>query len=387
MNPKKNILVCPLDWGLGHATRCVPVINELLGLNFNVIIGADKNPLAFLKQEFPELPTVVIPGYDVTYNEQGSLFKLFCESVRFYNFIKKEHQFLATIIKENNIDIVVSDNRYGLWSKKITSILITHQLYIKTPFGNSIANKKIRGLIANFNECWIPDVKRIPNLSGDLAHLKPFQHSHRFIGPLSRFTSLRAERSNLIKEHEYDILAIISGPEPQRTIFEKLILEQIQNSNLKAVIVRGLPNLNVIARNESEMHRDEAILLSKNEITSSSQKALPRNDDNIKIFNHLSTKEFLQYFQKSKIVVCRAGYSSIMDLVTLGKKAILIPTPGQTEQEYLAQYHFEQGNFYTQKQHEFNIQKGLHKVEKFSPKVIVKGQIKLDFLLKKTNFV
>ncbi len=344
---KKNILVCPLDWGLGHATRCVPVINDLLRLGHHVIIGADKNPLAFLKQEFPTLPTVTILGYDVTYDEQGSSFKLFCESVRFYNFIKKEHQFLAQILEENKVDVIISDNRYGLWSKKVKSILITHQLYVKTPIGRQIAHKKIEQLVGNFDECWIPDVEGKPNLSGDLAHLKPFNHPHRFIGLLSRF--VQQEEA----EKEYDVLAILSGPEPQRTMFEKQVVEQLENSDLKAVVVRGLP--------------DEAT-------------GDRRQESAIRIFNHLSTEEFLEYFQKSKIVVCRAGYSSIMDLTTLGKKAILVPTPGQTEQEYLAEYHMAQGNFYSQKQADFDLEKGLIEAVKYATHSIPIESLGIEFL-------
>ena len=350
MKSQKNILVCPLDWGLGHATRCVPIINELKRLGYNVIIGADKNPLAFLKQEFPDLKTVIIPGYTVSYDEQGSSFKLFCESVRFYNFIKKEHQFLETIIEENNINIIVSDNRYGLWSKKIKSILITHQLYVKVPIGEKIAHNKIEKLIANFDECWIPDVEGKPNLSGDLSHLKPVKHSHCFIGPLSRFSRQIKDFDN----EEIDVFAILSGPEPQRTIFEKLVLEQIENNNLKSVVVRGLPSSNEELKNKSE---------------------------NLKIFNHLSTREFLEYFQKSKVVVSRAGYSSIMDLATLGKKAILVPTPGQTEQEYLAEYHCQKGRFYTQKQSEFDLEKGIIEIQKCSFSVPILKPLRLENLL------
>lgn len=350
----KNILVCPLDWGLGHATRCVPVIKELLSLGFNVIIGADKNPLSFLQQEFPELKTVVIPGYKVTYNEQGSSFKLFCESIRFYNFIKTEHQFVDDIITENSIDIIISDNRYGLWSKKIKSIIITHQLFVKAPLASQVAHKKIGQLIANFDECWVPDTEGTPNLSGDLSHLKTFKFPHRFIGPLSRFSLLQEDRNNITTD-EYDVLAILSGPEPQRTVFEKMIIEQLEQNNLKGVVVRGLPNC-------------------------APRTAEGSNNDNIKEYNHLSTKEFLTYFQKCKVVVCRAGYSSIMDLSALAKRAILVPTPGQTEQEYLAKYHFEQGNFYSQKQNEFDLLKGIEAVAHSSEKSKINHKLSLQFI-------
>ena len=337
---------------MGHAARCVPLIKQFLADGHQVIIGADKNPLAFLKQEFPTLKTVVIPGYEVTYGEKGSALKLFYESVKFFNFIKEEHSFVDKIVAENNIDMIVSDNRYGLYSEKVKSIIITHQLFIKAPIGEKIAHQKIEKLVSKFDECWIPDVAGEDNLSGDLSHLHPIKTKHKFIGPLSRF-ALKKDVT-LSRVEEYDIIAIISGPEPQRTIFEQLIFNEIEKNKLKAVVVLGLPSKNVIART-----KDEAILSSEEEIADQA-----RNDENVKIFNHLTTSLLEKYIQKSKVVVCRAGYSSIMDLATLNKKAILVPTPGQTEQEYLARYHHKKDNFYTQKQREFDLGKGLIEVEK-----------------------
>jgi len=296
----------------------VPLIKQFLDEGHQVIIGADKNPLTFLKQEFPELQTVVIPGYEVNYGEKGSSIKLFYESVKFFNFIKKEKQFIDRIVEDNNIDMIVSDNRYGLYSEKVESIIVTHQLYVKAPIGESVAHKKIEQLLAKFDEVWIPDYEGENNLSGDLAHLKPFNQKHKFIGPLSRF-----EKPEGKPTIEYDVCAIISGPEPQRSIFEELVLEQIEKHHLKAVVVRGLPNDN-------------------------------SKEDGL-IFNHLPTKQLQDYILKSKTVVCRAGYSSIMDLDSLGKKALLVPTPGQTEQEYLAQYHDSKQQLLVQQQKEFDL--------------------------------
>ncbi len=314
----KTILVCPLDWGLGHATRCVPLIKQFLLEGNEVIIGADKNPLAFLKQEFPQLQTITLPGYNIEYDEKGSALKLLIESAKFYSFIKKEKKIIDQIIQDHQIDLIVSDNRYGIYSNKVESILITHQLFVKTPFADSLAHKKIANLVANFNEVWIPDNAGENNLSGDLAHFKKTKQPHKFIGPLSRF-----EKNNDTFELEFDICAIISGPEPQRTIFEELVLKQVEQHNLKAVVVRGLPNDTAEKGNF--------------------------------IFNHLPTSQLQNYIQKSKLVVCRSGYSSIMDLAVLGERALLVPTPGQTEQEYLAEYHKKNNQFIVQQQYELNL--------------------------------
>lgn len=353
-------MVCPLDWGLGHATRSVPLINQFLEEGHEVIIGADKSPLAFLNQEFPSLKTVVIPGFEIDYGEKGSALKLFYESVKFYNFIKKEKQFIDVFLEKNKIDLIVSDNRYGLYSDKVESIIITHQLYPKAPVGEKLLHLKIEKLLKNFNEVWIPDNEGENNLSGDLAHLKPFNHPHKFIGPLSRFSTNnlppKKEGWGGVKE-EFDICAIISGPEPQRTIFEKLVLEQIEKHQLKAVVVRGLPESSVIASCHPECSTEKSRSVvegdTKQSVNIDEIPGQARNDENIKIFNHLNTKELQEYILKSKKVVCRSGYSSIMDLTVLGKKAILVPTPGQTEQEYLVGYNNK--NYSYQNQNEFSL--------------------------------
>lgn len=344
-----------MDWGLGHATRCIPVINEFLSNNCRVIIGSSGKQKALLEQEFPNLTFLELKGYEVEYPTSGSMtLKMLLQLPKIKKAIQEEHRWLDKIIDEYQFDLVVSDNRYGLWSNKVKSILITHQIFVKAPIGEGWIENVLKNYFDKFSEIWIPDVEGENNLSGDLSHKKPLPNKFKFIGILSRFSSsLREHRSNL-NEEKFDFMAIISGPEPQRTIFEKLVVEQLQKTQLKAVVLRGLPETNVIANCEGRNRKQSARI---NEIASS--VLLSRNDDKIKIFNHLETNEFLNYLQKSKIVISRSGYSTIMDLAALGKKAILVPTPGQTEQEYLAKYHHEKGHFYSQAQREFDLIKAL----------------------------
>ena len=273
---------------MGHATRCVPIIKQFLKEGHTVIIGGDKSPLVFLRQEFPLLETITIPGYEVEYNTKGSTLKLFYESIKFYKFIQTEKQLIDKIIEEHDINMIVSDNRYGLYSERIESVIITHQLYVKAPIGEHIAHKKIEQLLGKFDAIWIPDYEGNNNLSGDLSHLKSFKQRHQFIGPLSRFTKSITE-----VEKEYDLLAIISGPEPQRGIFEEMVYEQMRGIDLKCAMVCG------------KLNEKENIIR-----------------DGIAVFNHLPTSDLKALIDKSKVVVCRAGYSSIMDLATLDKKAI-----------------------------------------------------------------
>lgn len=351
MSKQKTILISPLDWGLGHATRCIPIINEFLATNCKVIIATSGKQKALLVKEFPNLQFLDLKSYEVEYPKKGQMaLKMLLQLPKIIKAIKDEHKWLDRIIEEYNIDIVVSDNRYGLWTKKIPCILVTHQIFVNAPFGEWLIEKVAQHYFKNFSQIWIPDFQGEDNLSGILSHKKGLTDKFKFIGVLSRFSSLlREQRSNPFEE-EFDIMAIISGPEPQRTIFEQIIIEQFQKAQLKALVLRGLPEINVIANEVAPSAQTEKI---------ASSVLLPRNDDRNKIFNHLETDEFLKYLQKTNLVISRSGYSTLMDLAVLGKKAIFIPTPGQTEQEYLAQYHHWKGHFYSQKQNGFDLEKAL----------------------------
>lgn len=370
-------MVCPLDWGLGHATRCIPIIHEFLSNNCRVIIGSSGKQKALLQQEFPNLTFLNLKGYGVEYPTSGSMtLKMLLQLSKINKAIKEEHRWLDKFIDVHQIDLVISDNRYGLWSNKVKCILITHQIFVKAPIGEGWIENVLKNYFDKFSEIWIPDVEGENNLSGDLSHKKPLPNKFKFIGILSRFSNYFVTSSvpplcgtyrevREVGKEEYDIMAIISGPEPQRTIFEELIIKQIENTSLRGVLIRGLPETNVIA-NEVK-HHEVAFIPEKiktDELSAQIEKIassvlLPRNDGQLKIFNHLNTHDFLNYLQKSKVVISRSGYSTIMDLAALGKKAILVPTPGQTEQEYLAKYYFEKGYFYSQKQSSFDLMKAL----------------------------
>ncbi len=239
---------------------------------------------------------------------------------------------------------MISDNRYGLSSDKIPSIFITHQIRIKVPsylrFLEPNLYKKNLSYISKFKECWIPDFESEPNLSGDLSHKNTLPANCYFVGPLSRFAPREKFDPGILKkiEFKYDILAMLSGPEPQRTILEKSIIKDLKESDLKSAVICGKPELNEVKQ----------------------------ISDNITLFSHIETPRLKQIIRESKIVISRPGYSTVMDLVALGKKAIFIPTPGQTEQEYLASYYFSKGYFYKMSQKNFNLQKGLNESKSFS---------------------
>lgn len=345
---KKNILICPLNWGLGHATRCVPIIRTLLDLGHDVIIAADKSPLAFLQKEFPDLKFIKLPGFEPTYSKGNSqVFKLLKSIPNALINFKKEHKAIEKIVDDYNIDLIISDNRFGCWSKKVRSIYITHQLHIQVPkslkWTYPIVNLFHKTYINKYDELWIPDVEGEPSLSGNLSHPADVKIKTKYIGFLSRFTS---EIKDDIKIFEY--LVILSGPEPQRTIFEDIIIKQAHEVEGNIAIFRAKPELDATPDNEPS---------------------------NVYYFNHVDDVMFRKIVSKSRRIVCRGGYSSLMDLININRNAYLVPTPGQTEQEYLAEYLTEKGLFNYCKQKDFKL-----KNVKI-PKIDLKNQFKIKDVL------
>jgi UDP-N-acetylglucosamine transferase subunit ALG13 len=337
MPQKKRILICPLDWGLGHATRCIPVIQLLLQKNADVLIAGSGRSLALLKKEFPNLIAIDLPGYDIQYTNGSLALKIFFSTPKIFKAINREHEELEKIIGEKKIDLVISDNRFGLWNKQVKTIFITHQLYIKAPIGERLLYRINRYYIHKFTECWIPDVSGSANLSGDLSHPYPMPGNAFFIGTLSRFRSMPSSiiNSTFPLKKVYDVLVILSGPEPQRSIFEQIILDQASRIPLNFLIVRG--------------------------VTEVPQTMQTKN--NLDIISHLTAAEMKEAILSSSIIVSRSGYSTIMDLAVLKKKAIFVPTPGQTEQEYLAQRCMKAGFAYTETQGTFDLKRALAEVE------------------------
>jgi len=337
-NGKMRILVAPLDWGLGHATRCIPIVKELLNNHCEVYIAAEKNIFFLLEKEFPSLVFLRCKGYEIKYGQNKNDFfvKMLFQFPKIFISILDENRWLKRTVKEYKIDAVISDNRFGMYSKKIPSIYITHQLYIKTGnrFTDLMAQKIHYFFIKKYTQCWVPDNKQ-NDLAGELSHPKKIPLNVIYMGILSRFQSL-----SLVKI--YDLLITISGPEPQRSFFEKKILKELESFRGSALLVRGLP-----ADNQS----------------------LP-STSSLKIVNHLSAEDLNRALEQSKIIIGRSGYTTMMDMAALKKKAILIPTPGQTEQEYLAKYNFKRNYFFSVDEDKFSIVSTLKNAALFEFKLI-----------------
>ena len=322
-----KILICPLDWGLGHATRCIPVIQYLLQKNTEVIIAADGRPLALLKKEFPTIEFIKLRGYEINYPSRGTMvLKMLFSIPKIIRGIYREHQTLHKIVSDKKIDVVISDNRFGLWNKKTYNIFITHQIRIKAPFGEHLLYRINRYFINKYNECWIPDIAEENNFSGDLSRKFSGIKNAQYIGLLSRM-------ENKNEKLKYDLTVILSGPEPQRSIFENIILKQLNDTSLKMLVVQGI----------AEKQERKNIC------------------ERVEIVSHLNSIDMEAAMSASKIILCRSGYSSIMDCAVLGKKTIFVPTPGQTEQEYLADYFMQKGIAYSVSQKDFNLTAAIEK--------------------------
>lgn len=318
-----RILIAPLDWGLGHATRCIPIIKELTQLNCVVLIAGDRSIYSLLKKEFPGTVFLRLKGYEIKYSryKTGLMLKIFLQLPKVLFSIWRENRWIKRIVKEDAVDAIISDNRLGMFSKKVPSIYITHQLFIKTgnTFTENIAQRIHYHYIKKYKKCWVPDHKE-DGLAGVLSHPKKIPANVEFIGPLSRLVPLQ----NI--EPIYDLLVLLSGPEPQRTIFENQVVAQLKNFSGSVFLARGLPN-----------EKDNLNLNSKS----------------LHVVNHIGGEDLNKVISQSKLVIARCGYTTVMDLAALRKKAILIPTPGQTEQEYLAEYLLAKKYFLTIPQEEF----------------------------------
>ncbi len=329
---KRKILVAPLDWGLGHSTRCVPLIQQFCDEGHEVLIAANGTSAAYLRKRFPTLQLFdSIPAYHVTYPENGNMLSHFMKDTRrLLSVIKAEHLWLDEFILSKKLDVVYSDNRYGLHTIRIPCHVITHQLFIQVPwFLKPFVNLRVRKYIQLFTTCLVPDFEGTQNLSGALSHATDLPKNVRYIGPLSRFNS--PETYSVSAHDHYHFVAIISGPEPQRTIFQKLMTDIFQTIGRPSLIVCGQPD-----------------------------KTFDEQQRHVRIVSHLEDDALANVILNCKTLICRSGYSTIMDLDKLKKQAIIVPTPGQTEQEYLAHYHNRAGRHYRIAQKDLTKDKILH---------------------------
>ncbi|MEE9439528.1 MAG: glycosyltransferase [Saprospiraceae bacterium] len=300
MLKSKHIVIAPLYWGLGHAARCIPIIKSLLVDNY-VSIASDGEALKLLTNEFPSLDYYPLPGYNIEYKYGSMSINMILQSPHVLRTIRAEKKAAIDISLKSKANVLISDNRFGFRCDSVYNIYITHQITVASNniVSETIASKLHQKIINRFDECWVPDFEGKNALAGKLSQ-NNLKIPTTYLGPLSRMKSYPIA-------HKYDIAIILSGPEPQRTILEKLLVSKWANTDINVCLVRG-----------TEMFKT---------------KNYPSN---FEVFDMLETIKLNEVINASTKIVCRAGYTSIMDLVSLKKQAILIPTPGQYEQEYLA---------------------------------------------------
>ena len=306
-----RVLVCPLGWGLGHASRLIPIIKQQQELGHEVIAAGDKLQLQYITSFYSDIQTINFPSFSIRFSKgSNQLLPILGVAFRLPYHTIKEHFAIKRIVKDYRIKLIISDNRYGLWNRSVKTILITHQLRVLFPkpfrFLEPIGVLFIRYIAEKFDECWVPDFQGEENLAGKLSHPLKLPRNVKYIGTLSRFKGIETVQC----ERNWDLVGISSGPSPQREILIDLIAELGRKNNLKTLIIKG--NLS----EGKEIYELNGIFYA----------------------GHLNDLDFAAAVKSTKHLISRAGYSSIMDLNTLGVSGILVPTPGQTEQEYLSSY-------------------------------------------------
>lgn len=301
MNKKPRILIAPLDWGLGHTTRVIPIIRSVIEAGAKPVIAGNITQLEFLGSYFPDCEYHLVEGYHVSYGKNVTRdialqFKSIMKSV------KRERKWLDVNISNFNVQAIISDNRYGMRHSSVPSVLITHQIHIAGPkLAYGILQHISKKHLSAFDQIWVPDYEGDSALAGKLSNSPDKRVS--YLGPLSRFEE---EPKDSVSDTDVKLFGIVSGPEDQRTYFENELIELFKRDGRKAVIARGRKDLN------------------------------KKSVENIQLIPHVKDELFRSLVTNADVVICRSGFSTIMDLAHLERKAIVVATPGQGEQEYIA---------------------------------------------------
>lgn len=350
MSASKNILICPLEWGLGHAARMIPLAGMLAARGCRVFAGAGPKHLSLYRSELPGVTLIDFPGFSPSYSRfLPQYFAMLLKTPALLYHIISEHQRVKSIIKKYQIDIIISDNRFGLWNNSVKSVYVTHMPRIPLPFPWKFLERAgiilHRWIISRYDYCIIPDLPGIINLTGHLSHNLKLPENVRYTGILSRFNS-SFPPGRFTEKH---FTVILSGPEPQRSILRNRLTEALRDSGTTTYILEGNPDKPTGAK-------QDGIFIS---------------------ISHLTSPDMAELLKSSECIFSRSGYTTIMDLVFLNCSGMLVPTPGQTEQEYLAKYLSEKGWFRTMRQKDITHGLDPQKPEPSWPKGIVEESKKL----------
>jgi UDP:flavonoid glycosyltransferase YjiC (YdhE family) len=308
-----KILIAPLNWGLGHASRCIPLIRDYLERGDEVVLAGDGDSLLLLQRTFPTLRVLHLPSLELRYDEHPQQRLFYWRAIpALLRFSLADRYYLRQLLAREHFDLVVSDNRFGLFSRDVRCVYITHQLYPILPNRLRLFQPLVRFLHAavykRFDEVWVPDfADSNASLSGLLSHGGSFDQRAKYIGPLSRFSILPLSDGSF---RSYAVIAVLSGLEPQRTIFEQELIERFREHDTPVLIVRG-------KLKAPQTHTRVG---------------------SVTLVPSLKDEDLYSLLMQAELIIARSGYSTIMDLAALGLlcKSELYPTPGQSEQEYLA---------------------------------------------------
>ncbi|NYT02304.1 MAG: hypothetical protein GKC10_06090 [Methanosarcinales archaeon] len=324
-----HVLISPLNWGLGHASRDMPIIRELLSHDHQVTIASSGNALESLKREFSQCHFLVYKDYPAPYSAGRFFLPRFSAYIPvLLQALREERRNLDLILSREHYDLIISDNRLGVYTPEVPCYFITHQLRFSTPafiwpvevmtlYVNGFFHKKFNGVI-------VPD-----NLPGDNAISGKLSRSSFKVTQARTFYSgiLCSTRKMEVAE-DLDYLIIISGPEPQRTKLEEILLPQVQDLPGEKVVLLGSPGKNF-------------------------EKQL---DSQTTVKSYVSTEEKVELMNRARFIISRSGYTTMMELAEMDKKhGLFTPTPGQTEQEYLSRFYRRQGWFLSRSQYRIDL--------------------------------
>lgn len=310
---QKRVIVAPLAWGLGHATRCIPVVRELLKLHCKVWVVLTPEQQALYEPNFGnKIEYIPFDDVQINYSHYFAIAML-RQLPKLSAQIKRESSLAEWLAGKIQPDLIISDNRYGFRATGVKSVILSHQLQIRAGLLSAPVNAVVHSLLKRFDSIWVPDTAETPNLSGQLSHGRSPDHPIVYGGPLSRMREVPTSHAR------FDWLALLSGPEPERSKLENLLIEAANALQFNLAIVAGQP------------------LSTSN----------PETADNITRYAHANDQTLMQLVANSSAIICRSGYSSLCDLAAMNRKALLIPTPGQTEQVYLAGHFKKEFGFRT----------------------------------------
>ena len=329
-----TVLVSPLNWGFGHAGRMIPVALELKRRGCEVIFAADVSLFEMAGRELPGIRLVEIPGLRIRYSRR--LPQYICIFLQLPQIIASafaEHRSLRRLVKEMNPSLIISDNRFGFYHRKVYSVYVTHQLRIPFPvllrFMEPLAAWLHRMIIDRYDLCLVPDFPGDRNLSGRLSHGVRLPRNIMYTGPLSRFDSYYEYEDAVGVTGNPYVCLILSGPEPQRTMLLEKASEAMHS--IKSVIL----STDAVPHNFTEAHPEITFITAPDRAT------------------------MRRIIASSSLVITRAGYTSVMELFLMGRGAVIIPTPGQTEQEYLGMHLNGKYGFNTLQQGELELLPGI----------------------------